>query len=223
VSTTHESTLTVAVLGAGVVGRTLATGWARAGHHVVLGSRDPASNRTRDAVAEIAGTSGGQVSANGHADAAAAADAVVVTVPGDQVPWLIAQLGSALAGRIVVDATNHVAPGAAAMNAVAALGEAGAAVYRAFNTVGWEQMQQPVFGQIRSDMPYAGAADGKNGPIVERLIADIGFRPIRLGDDDRALEAVDALARLWFLLAFGQGYGRRLGLRFLTQDDDAPQ
>ncbi len=219
-----EATRTIAVLGAGVVGRTLAAGWARAGHHVVLGSRDPASARVRDAVAETAAAAGGgQVSAGRPADAAAAADVAVITVPGGEVPALIGQLAGALRGRVVIDASNDVSPGAASMNSVAALTAAGAIAYRAFNSVGWEQMQHPVFGQIRSDMPYSGPADGQPARTVQRLIADIGFRPIHLGNDERALDAVDGLARLWFLLAFGQGYGRRLGLRFLTADDDRPQ
>ena len=44
--------LTVAVVGAGIVGRTLAAGWARAGHRVVLGSRQPDSDQIRQAVAD---------------------------------------------------------------------------------------------------------------------------------------------------------------------------
>lgn len=146
----------------------------------------------------------------------------MITVPGGEVAALISQLAGALRSRIVIDASNDVSAGTASMNAVAALTGAGAVTFRAFNTVGWEQMQRPAFGQVRSDMPYAGPASGAAGRTVDRLIADIGFRPIHLGADDRALDAVDALARVWFLLAFGQGYGRRLGLRFLTKDDDEP-
>jgi predicted dinucleotide-binding enzyme len=65
----------VAVLGAGTVGQTLATGWARAGHEVVLGSRAPETDRVRAAVAAT-----GARRAARHADAARDADLVVVTV-----------------------------------------------------------------------------------------------------------------------------------------------
>jgi hypothetical protein len=54
----------------------------------------------------------------------------------------------------------------------------------------------------------------------KKLMADIGFRPIHLGETAGSLDAVDSLARLWFLLAIQEGYGRRLAVRFLTQADD---
>ena len=95
----------IAVLGAGTVGRTLAAGWARAGHDVVLGSRTPDTDRLRAAVAET-----GARRAATHAVAARAADLVVVTVPGDQVEALVGDLGAALRGRPVIDTTNVLTP-----------------------------------------------------------------------------------------------------------------
>ena len=67
----------IAVLGAGTVGQTLATGWARVGHEVVLGSRTPETDRVQAALAAT-----GARRAATHADAARDADLVVVTVPG---------------------------------------------------------------------------------------------------------------------------------------------
>jgi 8-hydroxy-5-deazaflavin:NADPH oxidoreductase len=210
---------TIAVLGAGVVGRTLATGWMRAGHHVLIGSREPASDRIRHTLGDLTGAAGGgTVRALTHAAAARSADLAVVAVPGDQVPALVGELGGALCGTITIDTTNDISPGATTLNALAPLRAAGAVVYRAFNTVGWEQLARPVFGAQRADMPYTGSPD--QAELVESLIADIGFRPVALGDDQRAVDAVDALARLWFLLAFGRGHGRRIGFRILTEADD---
>lgn len=51
-------------------------------------------------------------------------------------------------------------------------------------------------------------------------MADIGFRPIHLGDTGGSLDAVDSLARLWLLPALQQGSGRGLAVRFLTQAAD---
>lgn len=221
-STPSTSTpATVAVLGAGQVGRTLAIGWLRSGHRVMLGSREPGSTRVLDAVAGLRDASGGEVTATGHRDAALAADVTVITVPGQQVAELIGVLGDALAGRAVIDVSNDTAATDGRMNAVADLRAAGAVTFRAFNSVGWEQLQSPMFGRLRADMPYTGPA-GPETPVIEGLITDIGFRAVHLGDSDAALGAVDALARLWFLLAFGQGYGRRLGFRLLTAADDEP-
>jgi predicted dinucleotide-binding enzyme len=206
--------IAIAVLGAGIVGRTLAARWTRAGHEVILGSRDPGSARVAGAVAET-----GAVRAATHAEAARGAELSVVTVPGEQVEALVVGLGDSLAGRVVVDATNVLAPDAPVLHHVDTLAAAGAVVYRAFNSTGWEQMAQPVFGTQRSDMPYAGP-DGQARAVVEAVIADIGFRPVWVGDGPAALATTDALARLWFQLAFGLGWGRRLGLRLLTAADD---
>jgi predicted dinucleotide-binding enzyme len=207
----------IAVLGAGVVGRALATRWAHAGHEVVLGSRDPGADRIAAAVTET-----GATHAATHADAARSAELTVVTVPGEQVEALIAGLDDSLVGRVVVDATNVLAPDAAVLHHVEAFTAAGATAYRAFNSTGWEQMARPVFGTQRSDMPYAGP-DGPSRALVETVVADVGFRPVWIGDGPVALATTDALARLWFQLAFRRGWGRRLGLRLLTADDEPPR
>jgi len=204
----------IAVLGAGVVGRTLAARWTRAGHEVILGSRDPGADRVVAAVAET-----GAARAATHADAVRGAELTVVTVPGERVEDLVAALGRSVAEHVVVDATNVLAPDAAVLHHVDTFTAAGAVVFRAFNSTGWEQMARPMFGAQRSDMPYAGP-DGPSRALVETAVADIGFRPVWIGDGPAALATTDALARLWFQLAFGRGWGRRLGLRLLTADDD---
>jgi len=206
--------LTVAVIGAGIVGRTLAAGWARAGHHVVLGSRQPDSDQIRQAVTET----GAQRAAR-PVDAVTAADVTVLTVPGDQVADLVTTLGEALRGRIVVDSTNSLQPDAVALHSTDLLRAAGATSFRAFSTTGWEQMARPVFGDERSDLPYAGP-DTTARATVARLVEDIGFRPVWLGDGPEALAITDSLTRLWFHLAFTRGWGRRLGWRLLTDQDD---
>ncbi|MCU1472978.1 NAD(P)-binding domain-containing protein [Amnibacterium sp.] len=207
-----DGRLTVAVLGAGVVGRTLARGWARAGHAVLLGTRDPDSGRIRAVLDEL----GGGVVAAAHENAARRADVVVITVPGDQVPDLLAGLGDALVDRPVIDASNRM--GASEPSAVGAIRAAGATPYRAYNSVGVEQMAEPAFGGVPSDLLYAGPSSFS--AVVEGLIRDTGFRPVHAGDDDGAYAAVDALGRVWIQLVFRAGYGRRLGFRILTAEDD---
>ena len=175
------------MLGAGTVGRTLARSWVLAGHQVILGSRQPDVTRALDAVAQIVEQSAGGLTVMLHEAAARAADVVVVTVPGDQVPSLVGALGDALAGKIVIDATNDTAPDAAALNQLAELESARALASRAFNTVGWEQMANPLFGPTRADLPYAGPDASR--AVLDRLIGDVGFRPVYLGADPSAVEA----------------------------------
>ena len=206
--------LTIAVLGAGIVGRTLAAGWVRAGHHVVLGSRQPDSDKIRQAVADT-----GAQRATRPVEAVPAADVTVLTVPGDQVADLVGVLGDVLRGRVVVDSTNTLHPDATTLHSIDVLSAAGAIGYRAFSTTGWEQMARPMFGDNRADLPYAGP-DNAARPVVSQLVEDIGFRPVWLGDGPDALAITDSMTRLWFHLAFTQGWGRRVGWRLLTDQDD---
>lgn len=80
---------TIAVLGAGNIGATLAHKWAGAGHRVTLASRSPDAPALRDLAAGIGATTGT------HADAVSNADVVVVALPGEAV--MLANLWFALA------------------------------------------------------------------------------------------------------------------------------
>src|SRR5512138_3612503 len=103
----------IAVLGAGNIGATLARKWAAAGHEVRLGSRDPGA----DAIQALAASLGARTLA--HAEAVDGAGVVVLALPGAAVAPVVAGLGGALDGKIVIDTTNKV--GAAVMNSIADL------------------------------------------------------------------------------------------------------
>ena len=47
------------------------------------------------------------------------------------------------------------------------------------------------------------------------LIADVGLRPVRVGDID-AIDVVDGVGRLWLTLVFRGGHPRRLAFRMLA-------
>ncbi len=208
----------VAILGAGSVGATLARSLAVAGRAVTIGTRDPAAVSIVELVAELGPACGAAL----PADAITANPTVIVALPGGAVRAVIDANTSALAGKLVVDASNNLAGGhvPGSMSALPWLAEAvpTAAGYRAFNSIGAENMAEPRFGDTTADLFYAGPdTDGR--PEIESLISDVGFRPVFVGDGPDAMVAVDALTTLWFSLAFGQGRGRRLAFRLLGADD----
>jgi len=90
-----------------------------------------------------------------------------------------------------------------------------AQVYRAFNSLGWENFENPVFDGVQADLFYCGPA-GAGQAAVEQLIRDVGLRPVRLGDLGQ-VGLVDMIGGLWFALAFGQGMGRELAFKVLTR------
>lgn len=139
----------------------------------------------------------------------------MVALPGDAVAAVAAALGDALDGKVVIDATNNL--GAAEMNSIATIVRhaPGAVCARAFNSLGWENFADADFDGTQADLLWCGP-EGDSGALVERLIAEVGLRPVRVGGLDQ-LSTVDMLASLWFALAVGQGHGRNLAFKVLTR------
>lgn len=189
----------IAIVGAGSVGTTLGTGFARIGHDVAYAVRNPDDPKyaTLPHRAPLA-------------DATRNADVVVLAVPADAVPGTIPML-SLSPGQVVIDATNAVrtaVPGGHATmgELVAALVPDGVAVAKAFNTVGAEHLGNGETPTGRVFLPLAG--DDAAVDLVLQLATDLGFEAVSLGGRDR-FEMLEAHAKLWIHLAFGRGWGRQ--------------
>jgi hypothetical protein len=78
---------------------------------------------------------------------------------------------------------------------------------RAFNSLGWENLADPVPG---ANMFFA--ADPEARATAEELISAVGLEPAFLGDAT-ATQTVDALLPLWFALVKLNGGDRRVALR----------
>jgi predicted dinucleotide-binding enzyme len=199
----------VAVLGSGIIGRTLATRFAQAGHAVTFGSRNPDD---QDLVGFANGI-GARVAGN---DAAIdGADVVLLAINGAAMPGAVPSFGARLDGKIVIDATNHV--GGPSLNSLAALAEHApqARLFRAFNSLGWENFADARYGDQNGDLLYSGPA-GDAQQTVEELIKATGLGPVWVGDNDK-VQLVDNFVALWFTLAFERGLGRNVGFKILTR------
>ncbi len=87
----------IAVIGTGFIGGTLGRALAGSGHRVTFGSRHPGDD---DVVMHST------AALTTIPDALAAADVVLIAVPGPSVAELAARHGAALDGKLVIDATN---------------------------------------------------------------------------------------------------------------------
>ena len=91
----------------------------------------------------------------------------------------------------------------------------GSIIFRAFNSLGWEVFDNPMFGEISADHFFCGP-DNEARSRVEQLIAETGMRPIYVGALQSA-SVVDTLGTLWITLVSQRRMGRHLAFKLLTE------
>ena len=202
--------LTVAVLGAGNIGGTLGKKWLAAGHRVRFGAHDPTGKRAEALRTELGdqaaiGTIGEALQGN--------PDVVLIALPGSVVEPLVQEYAAELNGHIIIDAANRM--GEDSLHNLAPFQQHApqAQLYRAFNSLGWENFAEPIFDGIQADLFYCGP-EGDARTTVEQLISAVGLRPVYLGGNEQ-MGLLDSIAALWFALAFGQKKGRHLAFKVL--------
>jgi NADPH-dependent F420 reductase len=174
---------TIAVIGTGDVGGALGPAFAKQGHTIVYGSRDP----ERGKVKKLVDKTGDQASATTPANAAAQADIVVLAVPGLLVADITTSLGD-LSGKIIIDPTNplkrrmnrleHAVDTSNAEIIQAAA--PGAHVVKAFNTLNWKTMVDPGSAGGPVSIPLVGDNDHAKKMVAE-LVSGMGLEPIDVG------------------------------------------
>jgi 8-hydroxy-5-deazaflavin:NADPH oxidoreductase len=202
--------LTIAVLGAGNIGGTLGKKWIGAGHEVRFGVQNPEGKHAQALHAEF----GNQVAIGTPGDVLQGKlDVVVIALPGGAVEATAQQYAAELNGHIIIDAANRM--GEDSLHNLAPFQQYApqAQVYRAFNSLGWENFAEPSFDGIQADLFYCGP-DGDAQTTVEQMISDVGLRPVYLGGSER-MGLLDSVAGLWFALALGQKKGRHLAFKVL--------
>ena len=172
--------------GTGKQGSGLAVRWARAGHTIVLGSRDPAKARAR--AAELAGE-GHAVEGGDNAQAAREGEVIVLTVPYEAHAETLRGIVEAAAGKVVVDVTVPLKPPkvsrvqlpagqAAALEAQALLGPS-TPVVATLHHVSATHLADPSH-VIECDVLVA-ADDARAKATVMGLVRDLGLRALDAG------------------------------------------
>jgi predicted dinucleotide-binding enzyme len=197
---------TIAVLGSGKIGGSLARKWSAHGHTITFGARDT----DKVELVQLADDIGADRSSLDVA--VERSDIVLFAIPGGAMADTVAMLGRRLDGKTVIDAANNMRGDHPNSFAAIVAAAPAAAYYRAFNSYGWELVAAPDVGGTQSDVLYCGP-DGPASATVEQLITEVGSRPVRVGDADSA-EIVDGVLRLWFALV-RQGHGRHVAFTFL--------
>lgn len=209
--------MTISILGAGNVGMALAGAFTRRGETVVLGVPEPA--KYAHAVAAL----GERARLTTTPQAVAAGDVVILAVPHAAVA-AIADSVNDWQGKVLVDATNPLAPGLAGLTLGTTTSGAeelarrarGARVVKAFNTTGAENMADAAYPGGVPMMPVCGD-DAQARQRVMALATLIGFEAVDMGPL-MAARYLEPFAMTWIHLAFRQGFGRRFAFGLLRRN-----
>jgi hypothetical protein len=200
----------IAFLGVGNVGAPLADRLQRLGHAVTIAARDPDSNSVRQALARNP-----SLGVSAPAAAVREAEVVVLATPFAAVEAVLPPLAAELAGKVLIDCTNPLAPGfrhglesrTSGAEEVQRLAP-GAKVVKAFSTYGHENFQDsayPGYGALRPAMPLAGD-DAEAKATVAGLCRELGWEPVDTGPLALSLQ-LEHMAILWIQMARVGGRG----------------
>jgi len=173
----------IGIIGAGMIGSTVGKLWVDAGHEVRFASRHP------EQLQSLAKKLGKRASTGTPTDAAKFGEVVMVTVPLAAISGLARDLGSLLAGKVVLDTGNAyekrdgAIAGEASGHAQGSAGWAaamfpGARWVKAFNTVYFKTLETEGHRDgERIGIPLA-SDDRAALDVASQLVHDAGFDPV---------------------------------------------
>ena len=207
----------IAIIGTGNVGSALGKGWASQGHTVVFGTRQPEREKVQNLLAEV----GGGSTAVSIPEAIQQADIVVLATPWNAASD-VAHAVSDWQGKIVIDATNPIAPGfQLAVGHTTSAAEQlatflpGASVVKAFNTTGAENMADPLYDGDPITMFICGDDEAAKATVTD-LAKALGFDVVDVGGLEAA-RFIEPMAMVWINLAIKQGLGRNIAFKLVRR------
>jgi NADPH-dependent F420 reductase len=211
----------IAIIGAGNVGRALATSFVRAGHSVTIASRDP------EDAGSVAAATGARVSAT-NAEAASDAAVVVLATPFSSAPEIAPEIAEAVAGKVVIDATNRMSfgPNGPDIDTTGSNAEElaallpGANVVKAFNTLFAAHQADPIADGTQLDGYVAGDDAAAKATVLD-LVSSIGLDPVDVGPLARARQ-LEGLAFLNITLNVAHGGSWQSGWKLVGAPATVP-
>lgn len=208
----------IGIIGSGNVGGALGSRWAKLGHEILFGTRDPQGTEMQ----QLAAKTSGKTRAATFIEAARECEVLLLATPWTATQHVIAGLGD-LKGKILIDATNPLLPDLSGLThgTTTSGGELvadwarGAKVVKAFNTVGANIMADPTFDGHRPVLFYCGD-DTEAKQVVKKLIEELVFEPVDAGPLTQA-RLLEPFALLWISMAYARGMGRDFAFELLRR------
>ncbi len=199
---------TIAIIGTGRMSTGLATGWVKAGHRVMLGSRHPEKGSPVEGAALVSPD-----------EALNTAEVVVLAVPFREVERFARDHAAMLRDKPVIDITNafDALPDyrvAGAELTAAAIGS-DVHVIAAFKNNFWHTLTEPVDANgLTRDIHFAGGTETDKQTLAG-LIRDLGFAPVDCGPLKNA-RILEGLTRLIIDLDGRYGGSQRSFWKFVA-------
>jgi 8-hydroxy-5-deazaflavin:NADPH oxidoreductase len=184
---------TVAIVGTGNIGGTLAANFAAGGQDFLL------AGRNQDAAAKIASGLDGHAEVVSIDEAVERAGVLVIALWLDAFEQVIAQYGDRLAGKVIVDPSNPVGPDGkggyrkvigeqeSSGQILAGLLPDGATLVKAFGTVSAPTLSAAAWREPERAVQFYAADDDAAGDLVAELIRADGYEPVRVGGLDQSI------------------------------------
>lgn len=205
----------VGILGSGLMGSTLGTLFARAGHQVVFSY---AHNKAK--LTKLAHDAGKHAHAGTPAQAAQGADALLLAVHWSRVDDVLKQAGEHLSGKVIVSCSlpmseddtelvvAHTSSGAEEL----AKKIPNSIIVSAFSTVPSEVLFEIGSKRPKPSLVYCGD-DAPSKAVAAELIRDVGFDPVDAGPL-RMARLTEPFSLLVAQLAYEVEEGPELAYRF---------
>jgi predicted dinucleotide-binding enzyme len=186
----------IAVLGTGMVGRTLAPAFQRLGHDVVVGTRDPAATRAREEWTP-------DVPLAPYREVADGADVVVNATNGKVSLIALGMVGAEpLAGKVLLDVANRLdsseGPDSLAEEIQRAFPDA--LVAKTLNTVNCAVMVDPSRAGDGDTTIFVASDHAEARRVARELLAALGWRDVIEFGELSAARGLELWVHLWVRL-----------------------
>jgi 8-hydroxy-5-deazaflavin:NADPH oxidoreductase len=184
---------TVAIIGPGNIGSVIATNMVKANRPVILAGRDITKAK------ELADKLGSLAKPMEVSAAVNEADIIIMAIWFDAIKELFYQYAAVLEGKIIIDPSNPIAPDGkggfaktigekeSAGEILSSLLPKDAKLAKALGTLGTASLANAAFQKPEQAVLFYATDDTGVNTVIEELIRDNGFEPLRVGGLDQCI------------------------------------
>lgn len=190
---TKTTNTKVAIIGLGNIGEAIATNLVKGGHPVILASRE------LEKATPLANKLGGLVTVKEISDAIKEADVIIPAIYFHSLKEFFQTYAAALAGKIIVDVSNPIAPDGnggfkkivgeheSAGQILSNLIPKSAKLIKAFGTLGAASLVGAAFSSPERKVLFYASDSTNSNQQIEELISSSGFAPLHVGGIDQSI------------------------------------